>query len=189
MSCCISSQWRTCPVVSFPPCRGSPLPRGTQPRDFLGHVCGQILAHHEETSMSSCFSCIHETHNGGMRFKPIAIAIGLTIGGAVATAFSTPPYPLQMPSVIEHAEGLPAVLRIRAWNLRPQPATVSYLGDCCSIRQSTDLPPFSTRVLEIELLPKKLPGWTINKVAAFQITSGSMTFVKGMPYQVRVKRL
>lgn len=122
-----------------------------------------------------------------MRLKPIVIAIGLTIGGAVATAFSTPPYPLLAPSVIEHAEGVPVVLRVRAWNLRPKPITISYLGDCCSLRKSADLPPFSSRELEIELLSHKLPGWTINKVASFQITSGTLSFVKGVRYQVRVK--
>ena len=142
----------------------------------------------KENAAKSCFFCFQKTHNGGMRFKPIAIAIGLTIGGAVATAFSTPPYPLQMPSIIEHAKGMPAVLRIRAWNLRPHPATFSYLGDCCSLKQSATLPPFSSRLLEVELRSEKLPDWTINKVATFQISAGSQNFVKGVPYQVKVKR-
>ncbi len=127
-------------------------------------------------------------HNSVMRKIPIVLAAGVAISGAVLTAFSTPPYPLQMPSIIEHSKGVPINVTVRAWNLRPREATITYLGDCCSLDKSVTLPPFSTQTIEFTLDTSRLPSHSINKTATFSIKSGDVTFVKGVPYYLKAKR-
>lgn len=127
-------------------------------------------------------------HNGVMRKYPIVLAAGFAISGAVLTAFSTPPYSLQMPGIVEHSKGVPVTVTVRAWNLRPREATITYLGDCCSLENSVKLPPFSTKTLQFTLNSEKLPAHSINKTASFSIKSGRDSFIKGVPYHVRTKK-
>lgn len=127
-------------------------------------------------------------HNGIMRKIPIVIAAGFAISGAVLAAFSTPPYSLQMPSIVERSKGEPVTVTVRAWNLRPREATITYIGDCCSLESSVILPPFSTQTFSFTLNKEKLPAHSINKTASFSFKSGSDSFVKGFPYYLKVSR-
>ena len=121
-----------------------------------------------------------------MRFKPIVLGLALIIGGVASATFSLPPYPVQLPGQIEAVKGQPASLPLGIWNLRTEPISVTYLGDCCTLPKTVELPPFSYRKLEIGIETDNLPQRLIQKAATLQYKVDGRTQLKVFPYSLKV---